>query len=63
MFNRIAHGKVFSARISFFPGEILKKLNILHLTEVGVGKVLSGMNKRIDNEFILNNIQSMNDIG
>ncbi len=43
--------------------QCLKKLNILHLTEVGVGKVLSGMNKRIDNEFILNNIQSINDIG
>ena len=43
--------------------QCLKKLNISHLTEVGVGKVLSGMNKRIDNEFILNNIQSINDIG
>lgn len=42
--------------------QCLKKLNILHLTEVGVGKVLSGMNKRIDNEFVLNNIQSINDI-
>jgi [acyl-carrier-protein] S-malonyltransferase len=40
----------------------LKEIGVLNLTEVGAGKVLTGMNKRIDSEFILSNIQTINDI-
>jgi [acyl-carrier-protein] S-malonyltransferase len=40
----------------------LKELNVDHITEVGAGKVLTGINKRIDNSLILKNIQSINDI-
>ncbi|MEK6734200.1 MAG: ACP S-malonyltransferase [Pseudomonadota bacterium] len=40
----------------------LKALGIEKVIEVGTGKVLSGMNKRIDNTLILSNIQSITDI-
>ena len=40
----------------------LKELGVENITEVGAGKVLSGMNKRIDSSFTLRNIQSVNDV-
>jgi [acyl-carrier-protein] S-malonyltransferase len=40
----------------------LQGLEVLNLTEVGAGKILSGINKRIDRSFALKNIQSINDI-
>ena len=40
----------------------LKELNCLNLTEIGAGKVLTNMNKRIDSEFKLRAINSVNDI-
>ncbi len=40
----------------------LKELEIENITEVGAGKVLTGINKRIDSSFTLCNIQSINDI-
>ncbi len=40
----------------------LKEIGVLNLTEIGAGKVLTGMNKRIDSEFNLANIQSVNDL-
>ncbi len=41
---------------------LLKDLGVENITEVGAGKVLNGMNKRIDSSFILKNIQSIGDI-
>ena len=40
----------------------LKELGIENITEVGAGKVLTGINKRIDSSLNLKNIQSVNDI-
>ncbi len=40
----------------------LKELGVSNITEIGAGKVLNGMNKRIDASFTLVNIQSVNDI-
>lgn len=40
----------------------MKNLGVTNITEVGAGKVLTGMNKRIDNSFTLTTIQSTNDI-
>jgi [acyl-carrier-protein] S-malonyltransferase len=40
----------------------LKELEVENITEVGAGKVLSGINKRIDGSLNLRNIQSINDI-
>jgi len=40
----------------------LKELGVTNITEIGAGKVLTGMNKRIDGSFNLSNIQSINDI-
>jgi len=40
----------------------LKSLGVLSLTEIGVSRVLSGMNKRIDSEFVLSNIRTIDDI-
>jgi [acyl-carrier-protein] S-malonyltransferase len=40
----------------------LKELGIENVTEVGSGKVLTGINKRIDSSLTLRNIQSINDI-
>lgn len=40
----------------------LKELSVENITEVGAGKVLNGMNKRIDRGFNLKNIQSIGDI-
>lgn len=42
--------------------ETLKELEVENITEIGAGKVLTGINKRIDSSFILKNIQSINDI-
>lgn len=39
-----------------------KELGVENITEVGAGKVLNGMNKRIDRGFNLKNIQSVGDI-
>lgn len=39
-----------------------KELGVENITEVGAGKVLNGMNKRIDRGFNLKNIQSIGDI-
>ena len=40
----------------------LKELGVSNITEIGAGKVLNGMNKRIDSGFTLSNIQSVSDI-
>ena len=40
----------------------LKELGVTNITEIGAGKVLTNMNKRIDASFNLANIQSINDI-
>lgn len=40
----------------------LKNLHIEKITEIGAGKVLTGINKRIDSNLILNNILSIKDI-
>lgn len=40
----------------------LKELSVENITEVGAGKVLNGMNKRIDRGFTLKNIQFIGDI-
>lgn len=40
----------------------MKDLGVTNITEVGAGKVLTGMNKRIDSSFALNTIQSIVDI-
>lgn len=40
----------------------LKNLGVENIIEIGAGKVLNGMNKRIDSNFNLLNIQSINDI-
>lgn len=40
----------------------LKELGVNTITEVGVGKVLTGINKRIDKDFVLKTINSINDI-
>lgn len=40
----------------------LKNLGVTNITEIGAGKVLNGMNKRIDSSLILKNIQSIADI-
>lgn len=40
----------------------LKKMDVLNITEVGAGKVLTGITKRIDSDLKLINIQSINDI-
>lgn len=40
----------------------LKNLGVENIIEIGAGKVLNGMNKRIDGNFNLLNIQSINDI-
>lgn len=40
----------------------LNKLGVSNITEVGAGKVLNGINKRIDLELSLNNINSIKDV-
>jgi [acyl-carrier-protein] S-malonyltransferase len=40
----------------------LKNLGVTNITEIGAGKVLNGMNKRIDSSLVLKNIQSIADI-
>lgn len=40
----------------------LKNLGVENIIEIGAGKVLNGMNKKIDSNFNLLNIQSINDI-
>ena len=40
----------------------LKELGVSNITEIGAGKILNGMNKRIADGFNLINIQSVNDI-
>lgn len=40
----------------------LKSQQVTNLLEFGPGKVLNGMNKRIDSDFILKNIQTVNDL-
>lgn len=40
----------------------LKNLQVERITEIGAGKVLTGINKRIDSSLNLNNILSINDI-
>ena len=40
----------------------LKKIDVLNITEVGAGKVLTGITKRIDSCFKLVNVQTINDI-
>lgn len=40
----------------------LKELGVDTINEIGVGKILNGINKRIDSNLILHNIQSITDI-
>ena len=40
----------------------LQKIGVNNITEVGAGKVLTGINKRISSDLILSNIQNVNDI-
>ena len=40
----------------------LKKMDVINITEIGSGKVLTGITKRIDSDFKLSNIISVNDI-
>lgn len=40
----------------------MKNLDVTTITEIGAGKVLTNMNKRIDSSFVLNTIQSVDNV-
>jgi len=64
------HKQIINCLIEQISGKVrwresvltMKNLDITNITEVGAGKVLTNMNKRIDSSFILNTIQSVNEI-